>query len=238
MFTRALSISLVTLFLLVSAAPARAQFLIDPCKSTVVANAGVLMACPKGDGDFLTNAIGGTNCQITLTVKDYANQPVIGLPETDMWLVSCNNSLLICGLSSGSQADHPTDALGQTTFSHPIAAGGCTTGLWVVVEGVVIQSPGNCQPLCVPIQVRSVDYKSAGAPGPAPCAGDLLCPDSQVTNADFSWFVTHYPNAANPGASYFACADFAAPLGAPIGLGDFSKFSVHFYAMVGHKCPL
>ena len=91
--------------------------------------------------------------------------------------------------------------------------------------------------LCLPIAVRSPDYKSAGAPGPAPCGGDTRCPDSKVTNADFSWFVTHYPTTGNPGATYLACADYAAPLGAPIGLADFSKFSVHF-AGAGHKCPI
>src|SRR5678816_3152367 len=32
----------------------------------------------------------------------------------------------------------------------------------------------------------SGDFKSAGAPGPAPCGGDLLCPDGKVTNADLS----------------------------------------------------
>src|SRR5689334_3896250 len=36
----------------------------------------------------------------------------------------------------------------------------------------------------------SGDFKSAGPPGPAPCGGNLLCPDNRVTNADFSFFVT------------------------------------------------
>jgi hypothetical protein len=231
MFRRTLLSSLLALIVLLSVVSADAQFLVDPCKSRVVANAGVLLACPQGDGDFLTNAIGGTNCQITLTVKDNANQAIPGMPETDMWLVGCNNELLICGVSSGTNADHPTDAAGQTTFSRALATGGCSTGVWVVVAATVIQNPTTCTPLCVPIQVRSVDYKSVSSP----CAGDLLCPDSQVTLSDWSWFTMHYPTAGNPGASYFPCADFAAPLGT-IGLPELSRFTIHYSSQGGHKC--
>ena len=209
---------------------------LNPCHPVVVANPGVVVVCPKGDGDPLFAAIGGANSQISLTMIAYGD-PVPGIPAEDMWLVGCSNGLLLCGLSSGSNADAATDAQGHTTFSNEPIAGGCETGLYVVVQGFVIQDPNNsCQPLCVPIKTRSPDYKSSGAPGPPPCAGDTRCPDSRVTNADFSWFVTHYPSVGNPGASYFECADFAAPLGAPLGLADFSKFSLHFWG--DHKCPI
>ena len=211
--------------------------IVDYCHSTLTANAGVVVVCPLGDGDPLTNAVGGNNCQITLTVRDVTNTPIQGIPTVDMWLVGCNDGLLLCGNSSGSNADAATNASGVTTFSNEPVSGGCDTGLFAVVQGLIVQNPQTCQPLCVPIAVRSPDYKSAGAPGPAPCGGDTRCPDSKVTNADFSWFVTHYPTTGNPGAAYLACADYAAPLGAPIGLADFSKFSVHF-AGAGHKCPI
>jgi hypothetical protein len=211
--------------------------IVDACKSTVTANAGVVLVCPLGDGDVLTAPVGGGNSQITLTVKDSGSAGIAGIPATDMWLVGCNDGLLLCGGSSGSAADAVTNASGVTTFSNEPVAGGCDTGLFAVVQGVVIQDSGTCLPKCLAIAARSPDYKSAGAPGPAPCAGDIKCPDSKVTNADFSWFVTHYPTTGNPGAPYLACADFAAPLGAPIGLADFSKFSVHF-AGAGHKCPI
>lgn len=211
--------------------------IVDPCLSTVTAAAGVVLVCPLGDGDLLTAPVGGGNSQITLTVKDNANAAIPGIPATDMWLVGCNDGLLLCGGSQGSNADAVTNASGTTTFSNEPIAGGCDTGLYAVVQGVIIQNPGSCTPKCLGIAARSPDYKSAGAPGPAPCAGDLKCPDSKVTNADFSWFVTHYPTGANPGATYLACADYAAPLGSPIGLADFSKFTVHF-AGAGHKCPI
>jgi hypothetical protein len=235
---RVLHVLAATLVLVVVADVEKAASQFDPCRFAVVANPGVVTVCPKGDGDPLTAAIGGGNSQITLTITTNGGVPVPGIPAEDMWLVGCSNGLLLCGLSSGSNADDPTNAQGQTTFSNEPAAGGCDTGLYVVVQGIIAQDPNDaCHPLCVPIATRSPDYKSAGAPGPPPCAADIRCPDSRVTNADFSWFVTHYPTAANPGAPYFACADFAAPLGA-IGLADFSKFSIHFFAQVGHKCPI
>ncbi|HET6348065.1 MAG TPA: hypothetical protein VFH88_03185 [Candidatus Krumholzibacteria bacterium] len=212
--------------------------IISPCNSTAVANPGVVLVCPLGDGDPLTAPVGGGNCQITVTVRDQANYAVSNIPLTDMWLVGCNDGLLLCGLSSGSNPDAATDANGVTHFSNEPVAGGCDVGVYVVVQSLVLEDPQNsCLPKCVPIGVRSPDYKSAGAPGPPPCGGDIRCPDSKVSNADFSWFVTHYPTAGNPGAAYLECADFAAPLGAPIGLADFSKFSVHF-AGAGHKCPI
>lgn len=211
--------------------------IVDACLSTVTANAGVVLVCPLGDGNTLTAAIGGVNAQVTLTVKDNTNTGIAGIPATDMWLVGCNDGLLLCGGSQGSNADAATDATGLTTFSNEPVAGGCDTGLYAVVQGIVIQNPGACTPKCLPIQARSPDYKSAGAPGPAPCAGDVRCPDSKVSAADFSWFTTHYPTAGNPGATYFACADYAAPLGGAIGLADLSAFTVHF-AGAGHKCPI
>jgi hypothetical protein len=206
--------------------------IVDPCKSTVSGAAGIGLVCPLGDGDLLSS-IGST---ITLTVKDNTNTGIQGIPTTDMWLVGCNDGLLLCGGSQGSNADVATNASGVTTFTQEPTAGGCDTGLYAVVQGVVIQDAGTCLPKCLPIQGRSPDYKSAGAPGPPACGGDLKCPDSKVSNADFSWFTTHYPTAGNPGAPYLACADYAATFGV-IGLSDFSKFTVHF-AGAGHKCPI
>jgi hypothetical protein len=53
--------------------------------------------------------------------------------------------------------------------------------------------------------------------------------------ADYSWFISHYPRAESPGASYLACADFAPSFGPPISLNDYAKFVVH-YAGAGHSC--
>ena len=157
--------------------------IVDACKSDVTGNAGVVLICPLGDGDPL-NVVGST---ITLTVRDNTNTGIAGIPATDMWLVGCTDGLLLCGGSQGSNADNATNGSGVTTFSNEPISGGCDTGLYAVVQGVVIQNPANCTPKCLTIAARSPDYKSSGAPGPAPCAADLKCPDSRVTNADFSW---------------------------------------------------
>jgi len=210
--------------------------IVDPCLSTVTANAGVVLVCPLGDGDALTAAVGGVNCQVSMVVKDSGGIGIAGIPVTDMWLVGCNDGLLLCGGSQGSNADAATTLTGATTFSNEPVSGGCDTGLFAVVQGIVIQTPGTCLPKCLAVQARSPDYKSAGAPGPPGCAGDIRCPDSRVSLADYNWFSTHYPTAGNPGAPYFTCADYAAPLGT-VTLSDYSKFSVH-YAGVGHKCPI
>lgn len=225
-------------FLLVANPPASGGAITD-CNTVYTNQAAVVLACPLGDGDPLTSAVGAINAQISLTVRDNACVTIEGIPAEDMWLIGCNDGLLLCGGSEGTQADHETGdgtpyASGETTFSHAPKVGGCDTGVYVVCQGIIVAG-GSGPIVCLPVQVRSIDYKSAG-PTPPPCGGDIRCPDGKVTNADFSWFVTHYPTGANPGATYFACADYAAPLGSPIGLADFSKFAVHF-AGAGHKCP-
>jgi hypothetical protein len=209
--------------------------IVDACKSTVTANAGVVLVCPLGDGDPLTTPVGGGNSQVSLTVRDISNTGIPGIPATDMWLIGCNDGLLLCGGSSGSNADAATNASGATTFSNEPVAGGCDTGLYCVVQGVVIQTAGACLPTCLPIAVRSPDYKSAGPPGPAACGGDIRCPDSKVSGPDFAWFATHFSVGATI-RPYHACADYAAPLGSITG-PDFAKFSIHFVG-AGHKCPI
>jgi len=208
--------------------------IVDACKSTVTANAGVVLVCPQGDGDALTATADGANSQVTLTVRDNTNTGIPGIPATDMWMVGCNDGLLLCGGSQGSNADLATSASGVTTFSNEPVAGGCDTGLYAVVQGIVIQEAGSCLPKCLPIASRSPDYKSSASCG----AVDNRCPDSKVTNSDFSWFTSHYLFAGpGAGATYLACADYAAPFGSPIGLADFTKFTVHFVGS-GHKCPI
>jgi len=208
---------------------------IDPCKSTVAATAGVVLVCPLGDGDLLSATASGTNSTITLTVRDNTNTGIQGIPTTDMWLVGCNDGLLLCGGSQGSNADVATGPTGVTTFTQEPAAGGCDSGLYVVVQGAVIQQAGACQPLCLAIAARSPDYKST-----AGCPLDTPCPDSKVTNADFSWFTSHYTvNIALP-KPYYVCADYARNQAGNFGditLADFSKFTVHFQG-AGHKCPI
>ena len=229
----AVSVVCLAVVLPFSSHPAYAP-IVDACKSTVSVSGSsfIALVCPSGDGDALSS-LGAT---ITLVVRDSGGFGVAGVPKTDLWLVGCNDGLLLCGGSSASNADAATNNQGQTTFSNEPVAGGCDTGLYVVAQGIVIQGPGTCAPKCLPIASRSPDYKSAGAPGPSPCSGDVRCPDSKVSMADYNWFVMHYRTADNPAAPYFACADYAQPFG-QISVADYSKFVIH-YAGAGHRCPI
>src|SRR5262245_13837794 len=185
-FIVAVSLACLTLALLFSPHRAYAP-IVDACKSSASAGTGVGLVCPAGDGDPLSSI----GCTVTVIIKDSAGFGVAGIPKTDLWLVGCNDGLLLCGGSSGSNADASTNAQGQTTFSNEPVASGCDNGVYVVAQGIVIQSAASCAPNCLLIKLRSPDYKSAGAPGPTPCAGDIRCPDAKVSMADYTWFTSH-----------------------------------------------
>jgi hypothetical protein len=226
-----LGIALIATTVSLAVRPAHAP-IVDACKSSISVggSAFIVTVCPSGDGDPLSS-VGAT---ISLTVRDSAGFGIAGIPKTDMWLVGCNDGLLLCGGSQGSIADRATDSQGATTFSNEPKASGCDTGIYVVAQGLVIKQQGTCVPYCLPIASRSPDYKSAGSPGPAPCSGDARCPDGKVSMADYNWFISHYARAETAGATYFACADYAQPFGS-ISMADYSKFVVH-YIGAGHQC--
>ncbi|HXV13912.1 MAG TPA: hypothetical protein VEC56_06865 [Candidatus Krumholzibacteria bacterium] len=175
----------------------------DPCTSTVGSAAGVLVACPRGDGPSL----GSLGLTITIEVRDPTNVPVPNIPATDIWLIGCGDLLALCGGTGAINASGPTDAAGRTTITDSFAAGGCDRGVLVVVQGIIIDGPGCGQP-CPPIAVRSPDINASLA----------------VNVADLALFGAGYPS---PPQAYGECLDFAAPYGA-INLADFSKFGEHY----------
>ena len=186
---------------------ARAQFP-DYCNSTATGPAGILFACSAGDGD----ALAASGLTITVTVHDFLDVPIEGIPATDIWLISCGNVLALCGGPAAINASGPTDAHGQTTITAAFAAGYCdNSGVRAVVQGIVIGA-GACGQPCIPLRVRSADI-----------SGDLL-----VNLIDFAVFAAGYPAPPNP---YNACIDFASPYGI-ISLSDFAKYAVHH----GHAC--
>ena len=63
--------------------------IVDYCNMTASAPAGVLFACPQGDGTTLASA----GLTITVTVIDNVNLPIVGIPATDIWLIGCNGLL-------------------------------------------------------------------------------------------------------------------------------------------------
>ncbi len=98
--------------------------IIDCCNHSATSAAGVLFACPQGDGDRL-DANGLT---ITVTVRDNVNAPMVGVLPEDIWLIGCNPDLLaLCGGSAAINASGPTDINGQTTITGDFAAGAATS---------------------------------------------------------------------------------------------------------------
>lgn len=121
----------------------------DLCYASVANSEPVsVLVRPDGGGWPLAEAMlfGGTrtNATITLTVVDGAGTPVIGFPAEGLYLVGsgCDpfTCLNVCG--SGSIADGSTNALGQTTFSGPLWAGGSNVGAGVMIDTIPLpESP-------------------------------------------------------------------------------------------------
>jgi len=200
--------------------------IVDLIYSTATSAAGVHAACPGGDGDLLS----ANGLTITVTLIDNTQVPVPNMPATDMWLADCGpGGLVLCSPTASPFVGGVTDASGMIVLDGRLAASGCdNSGLYVVVQGLRI-------PTCVPIEVRTPDFKSPGAPGPPACGGDILCPDGQVTLADLAYFLTHYPTAANPTPAYVPCTDFGSPYGTTLTLVDFVKMAIH-YSSPPHHC--
>ncbi len=176
-----------------------------PCSNRVRANAGTLFTCPQGDGD----ALSANGLTITVTIYDCLS-PAVGIPASDFWVIGCNDLLGLCG-GRGIGATGPTDENGQTTITGIIAAGGCDTGVSVVLQGKVIQND-DCGRNCMPIKIRSPDIN-----------GNLV-----VDLVDFAIFGTGYTSPPKP---YNECIDFYAPFGT-VTLGDFGKWASH----LNHGC--
>jgi hypothetical protein len=186
---------------------------VDPCNSSAT-SAGtypaditdVVFACPQSDGDPF-----GPGLTISVTVRDNVNAAVAGIPAADVWLVGCNDNLALCGGSGAISASAATDVNGNTTITGDLSAGGCDTGLRVVVQGVVIGA-GVCADPCVAIAVRSADINET----------------LSVNLADFALFGAGYTSPPKP---YNACLDYVAGFGA-VNLADFARFGAHY----NHVC--
>jgi hypothetical protein len=184
--------------------------IVDPCNSTATSAGGFIVTCPEGDGTSLAEA-GAT---ISITVLDQSGLPIPGIPAADFWLIGCNDRLALCGGAGSSNADSTTNALGQTTMSQTIFAGGADTGLLVVVQGTLILDGDGCTVACLPITVRSVDLNS-----------DLV-----VDSADEAIFGAAYTSPPN---AYVAERDFDD--NGVIDLADLVILHRHSKAP-GHSC--
>lgn len=180
----------------------------DPCESTATGAGGHYLVCPSGDGDRFD----GIGSVIDVEILDGTYVPIPGIPAADFWLVGCNYELLLLGGGYGINADGPTDAIGRTTISGAMTAGGCDIGLAVVIQGIEIYTTDCSQVLCLPYEVRSPDHS-----GP----GKIV--DGKVDIIDFADFASEYMSPPKP---YNPCIDFNWD--DAVDLIDFSIFAQHF----------
>jgi hypothetical protein len=211
---------LVAFGLLVASGTAFAG-IIDECESSAAVvlttqpgPTAVAAVCPQGDA----TGFGAQGFRIDVVIRD---EFMVGIPNilaSDFWLNDCDpvNNLVLCGGGSSSAADAATNSLGETSYSlTSIAAGGCATGLIVIVQGAVLKDPNQActVDLCLDVSVRSYDINS----------------DLRLSPGDLSLFAQGYP--PNP---YEVCTDYSG--NGTNNLSDLSLFALHF-GPPGHECP-
>jgi hypothetical protein len=159
-----------------------------------------VVVCPDGDGDRLDEAQAGggslIDATITLTLLDGSMDPIYLFPFEDLWLDA--NGLELC--AGGSVADASTDINGQTTWTRPLHAGGCSgdSSTRVYINGSALIQPPFA------ILFNSPDL-----------TGDLL-----VNLSDVAAFVERYFGA------YDHCADLYWD--GTLNLSDIAAFAEHW----------
>jgi hypothetical protein len=180
------------------------SLIVDPCMSTATGPPGTVLACPAKDGDEL----GALGLTITVVCRNNQGLPIPGIPATDIWVIGCNDGLILCGGSGAINASGPTDANGMTTITAAFAASGCDlAGVRVVVQGLVIQGPMCGGGQCIPIKVISPDIDG----------------NYQVDLADHAMFAMDYPS---PPKAFNGCLAFAWPHDA-VSLAAYARYATH-----------
>ncbi len=132
---------------------------------------------PDGGGHPLAAAylMGGqvADATITLHLVDANGDPIYLYPFEDLWLECDAGSLAVC--AGGSTADAYTDVNGDTTFSHPLYAGGQGQGVMVLVSGLALAQP----PL--PISFNSPDI-----------TGDLVANLDDIVLFGMDWLGSYH----------------------------------------------
>jgi hypothetical protein len=110
----------------------------------------VLFSLPNGAGSPFTAAATwdgvtpgtGTavvDATITITLLDGGLAPVVNFPAEDLWLESQDGGLAFC--TGGTTSDGNTDGTGTTQWAFPIAAGGASQAVTLVmVNGAALTS--------------------------------------------------------------------------------------------------
>jgi hypothetical protein len=181
---------------------------VNPCSSSATGIGCCYLVCPQGDGTRFDDPAPGCNAIIGLTAREVAGIPIAGILAQDVWLVGCNDGVCLCGGSGSIDADSNTSAFvpGYTTISGDLQAGGCDTGFYVVIQGVIV----GCPATCLTYRIMSPDINC-----------DLI-----VDIIDLALFAPVYLKTQ----PYTTCMDYDCDN--TIGLIDFAIFGIHYL----HKC--
>lgn len=153
---------------------------IDLCDASMP-NSGHLWVKPGEGGPPLTQIYSGwtgdlVDGTITVTVVNSAGDPLVSYPGEDIWLASSGDVFAFCyGTTS---ADQSTDAMGQTTITGPMRAGGQIPAheeARVMIAGLTAAN------MVVPLTINSPDVN-----------GDLVVDLSDITRmalafANYDW---------------------------------------------------
>jgi hypothetical protein len=188
--------------------------IIDPCSSTANSLGGCYFVCPAGDAGNLSDI----SATIFVTVKEASGLAIPGIPAADFWLMGCLDILDLCAGAAAINADSASNALGKTTISGSLAASSCElAGLSVVIQGVVVADPLNCNnPLCLAIVTTSPDIDGNGG---------II--DGVVDIIDLAKFAVDYTSPPKP---YVQCIDFNCD--GLVDIIDFALFAQHYT----HNC--
>ena len=176
--------------LMVSAASLATAGVPDPALSTAVRTyvgpeTAVMFNIPNGGGNAFTAAsiLGGTvDATITLTLLDGGGFAIANYPFEDCWIESADSGLSAC--TGGSTADFNTNAAGVTAWVTPLAAGGSSEALTVVmVAGSALSSGAGL----------AISHNSADING-----------DGSVNLTDVPLFAGDFYGGADPFRSDFA----------------------------------
>ena len=172
--------------------------------------------CPAGDFEDISEGCHGVDGYIWVELIDGEGRAIPGVPVTDYWFGAADpaDELVLC--ASPFTADSVTGENGRTTFSGPVAGGGCvsTGDLWLSARGrvlldapacmtahlehIVVVSPdlnGDLRVDLSDLAVFGFSYNTnAGEPGYSPCCD--YNDDGMVQLTDFAYFGEHYGHAA------------------------------------------
>lgn len=168
--------------------------------------------CPQGDFELISEGCGTGNDYIWVEVLDWGSGGISGIPATDFWLQAIDPTEQLCLCANPLVADSITNSAGRTTFSGPIAGGGCAlNGLYLRVQGItiledwsgctevavrdiVIVSPDlttDCRVNLSDLGVFGLSYnKNLGDSGFNTCCD--YNDDDKCNLSDFAWFAEHY----------------------------------------------